>query len=573
MSLRNIDAAIEAAWTAVRTCGTIVASHGDHIIVYDGIKGTYDEVPVLIGDGVDFGYPHRIGRPDVVAHLPGRHEQKDHGRRKTRPDFPPFTAEERRERRRKARQAKKQQEATGVKPAPSTPAQKVTAGDFSDLKKVGGQKGSTPGGLYEAPDGSRWYVKAQKSDEHAANEMLASSLYRAAGIDVPEVVRGGGAPDLPDGPQTASRMVDNVTPDAASRLGDDDWRSQAREGFAVDAWLANWDVAGASMDNVVTADGKPWRIDLGGTMLFRAQGGPKGAAFGDTVNEWMSLRDSSTAPQASKIFAGASRPQLVDAITRVRKVTPAKIRALAESAGLADVADRLIARRQDLISRLPALRVEARRHAAWEKRGDKAAKGAKALDAAPHRLTLPESGEVKIEPAPVGWAPKKLDDVKRSLAAYRGSDYSTINGKLRGGKTNDDRINHIDDLMEESALRDDVVVYRGFWDAPNIFGSQWNNADVVGMEWTDSAYASTSVDPRVAEKSFTAGPGSVVMRILVPRGVGAVRLSDMAGPNGSPWGIKHEAELLLERGQRRRVVADHGRDSHGRRILDVEVVE
>jgi hypothetical protein len=51
------------------------------------------------------------------------------------------------------------------------------------------------------------------------------------------------------------------------------------------------------------------------------------------------------------------------------------------------------------------------------------------------------------------------------------------------------------------------------------------------------------------------------MRILVPRGVGAVELS-----NGD-----YEAELLLQRGLRMRIVADSGPGTRPR-TLDVEVL-
>lgn len=48
------------------------------------------------------------------------------------------------------------------------------------------------------------------------------------------------------------------------------------EGADVDAMLGNWDVIGMAADNIlVDKDGKPWRIDNGGSLSFRAQGGKK----------------------------------------------------------------------------------------------------------------------------------------------------------------------------------------------------------------------------------------------------------------------------------------------------------
>ena len=44
----------------------------------------------------------------------------------------------------------------------------------------------------------------------------------------------------------------------------------------VDAYLANWDVAGLEDDNVLwDPQGQPFRVDQGGTLEFRAQGGSK----------------------------------------------------------------------------------------------------------------------------------------------------------------------------------------------------------------------------------------------------------------------------------------------------------
>ena len=57
-----------------------------------------------------------------------------------------------------------------------------------------------------------------------------------------------------------------------------------RAGFLADAWLANWDVVGLAADNIVTGPGKKaYRIDVGGSLIFRAQG--KGKPFPPEVSE------------------------------------------------------------------------------------------------------------------------------------------------------------------------------------------------------------------------------------------------------------------------------------------------
>ena len=240
----------------------------------------------------------------------------------------------------------------GTKPAPNPPMPSlapegtvgVAAGDFSQLKKISGPKGSNAGGIYEAPDGSRWYVKQQKSAAHAKNEKLAADLYRAAGIDSPEIHISS------DGKQTASRII----PEGSTKLGSADAAalSKVHEGFAVDALLANWDVAGLGYDNIIfDADGKPHRIDVGGSLQYRAQGGSKGSSFGTSVGEWDTLRDSTKNSQAAKIFKGMTPEELSAAVAHVDALTPEKIKAVV---GEGPLADKLIKRREDLLKRAAA---------------------------------------------------------------------------------------------------------------------------------------------------------------------------------------------------------------------------
>lgn len=236
-------------------------------------------------------------------------------------------------------------------PVPAVPdfTAQVLAGDFSQLKQVGPQGGSNPGGIFEAPDGSRWYVKTQKSEKHAKNEEAAAALYREAGIDVPQVIVGSGIPMFQGKTQTATRIVPGAKTDLSSHLGDEAYLAKLRRGFAVDAWLADWDVIGLNFDNVVTDEnGNPIRIDVGGSMLFRAQGTPKGDKFGDTVPEWDTLRSPSQGPQAAKVFGDMTPEQLAESVKLVEDMTPEKIHAIIHDKKLAD---KLIARREDLLKR------------------------------------------------------------------------------------------------------------------------------------------------------------------------------------------------------------------------------
>lgn len=444
----------------------------------------------------------------------------------------------------------------------------VLAGDFTGLRRVGPQGGSNPGGLYEDEAGTRWYVKAQRSEQHARNEVAATSLYRAAGLDAPEVHLGRGTPDLPDGHHTASRIIEG---DRVS--GPDEIRKQVRDGFGVDAWLANWDVVGASFDNVLrTAKGGIARIDLGGSLLFRAQGGPKGTLFGDKVDEWLTLRDATRAPQAAMVFTGMTPVEQLAAVNRVNRVKVAQVKEIVAAAGLPDdVAKTLIKRRRDLTARLPVLREQAKRYRAWTKAHKTAVKGQKGLETPPLQLTY---GGSQLTPRPPGWDAVRLQRVAGAIASYRGMGYTSINAWLRSGVGDQSStVTAIDEAMQLSLLPKAVGVHRGITEPGRVFGAAWNDVDITGMEWTEKGYSSTTVDERVA-RSFSGSSSrpKVMMRIVLPVNQQALRLSNMAGPGQPLGGISTEAEVMAARGTRYRVVADHGVDSKGTRQVDVEVI-
>lgn len=178
------------------------------------------------------------------------------------------------------------------------PATTLPKYDLTNLVKVGSQMGSNEGGTYANATGQKFYVKTPKTQDHADNEILASKLYKACGIDSVEVLGGTVEGKF----KTISPMIDSIGT-LATKINDQTTVKELQKGFAIDCWLANWDVAGQLNDNVIIGkDGKPVRVDPGGALTYRAQGGAKGTAFGDTVPELKSLIDPNKAPQASKLF-------------------------------------------------------------------------------------------------------------------------------------------------------------------------------------------------------------------------------------------------------------------------------
>lgn len=199
-----------------------------------------------------------------------------------------------------------------------------------------------------AKDGTKFYVKKGKTDKHVANEVLANRLYELAGVPVAEVIT--------DASQTtiASKLVPFVDEkkDLGAGLSDVEAMDRLKEDFVVDAWLANWDVVGLGLENVQIVDGVPYRIDAGGAISYRAQGSPKGKAFGTVVGELESLLDPSVNSKSAKAFKGITPEQMLIGAQKVASIDPDAVDALVISLGLEqDVADTLKARRQYIIDK------------------------------------------------------------------------------------------------------------------------------------------------------------------------------------------------------------------------------
>lgn len=216
-----------------------------------------------------------------------------------------------------------------------------------DWKKVGQQLGSNPGGFFKDPAGQEWYVKVPKTTDIARNEILAGKLYEAAGVKVPELK------EVTVGDRTA--IASKIIPGLDKLQDFGDGNPSVMEGFAVDAWLANWDVVGLAHDNLLEDEnGDAVRVDVGGALVFRAQGEPKGKAFGDEVTELDTLTNGQNA-QAASVFGAITHKELIAGVKKVEAVTPEEIKTLVMDFGpgnpeqKAELARKLIARRADLL--------------------------------------------------------------------------------------------------------------------------------------------------------------------------------------------------------------------------------
>ena len=229
----------------------------------------------------------------------------------------------------------------------------ISGFDIAAAKKVGGQLGSNPGAMYEDAAGQKWYVKAPQGtdvEKKVANEILAAKLYELAGIKSASLEKS-----TFDGKPGIASKIEDVQDLSVEQMA----QKGAAEGFAVDAWLANWDVIGnggpqAMNLKALKNGGGLIRIDTGGALLYRAQGGLKGDAFGDTVEELKTFKNPSVNANAAAVYGKMTDQQTMDSMEKVLAIKDEDIRTLIMQHGPGSIqertllADKMIARKYNI---------------------------------------------------------------------------------------------------------------------------------------------------------------------------------------------------------------------------------
>ena len=187
--------------------------------------------------------------------------------------------------------------------------------------KVGAQLGSTPGGMYEDQLGHKYYIKCPATEMHVKNELLARDLYKLAGVDVLDAQET----ELDGKPCIASKFIESLS---CTGINPKDIPGTT-EGFAADAWLANWDSVGVGTtkyDNICPLNGQAYRVDTGGALLYRGTGGAKGEKFGNEVTELEGLRDPALNPVAATVYGDMNLDQIRESAKKVTSIPDAKIK-------------------------------------------------------------------------------------------------------------------------------------------------------------------------------------------------------------------------------------------------------
>lgn len=238
-------------------------------------------------------------------------------------------------RKKKPKRKKKQQAAattTQVERAPVVPSS-IFPDSPDGLETIRRLGGSTGAQLVRDPATGRQYVmKRGSSEAHLREEYAADVAYQALGVNVP----ASRLYETAKGPVKLAEFIEGDTLDKVWRNADATTRArikaQLQSDFAADALMANWDVMGAGMDNIlVDKKGNLFRIDNGGALRFRAMGKPKRDAWGNYPVELWTLRDPRVNSVSAQIFGDMPFMDMVGQAERLAPRRQALLNALPDT--------------------------------------------------------------------------------------------------------------------------------------------------------------------------------------------------------------------------------------------------
>ena len=196
---------------------------------------------------------------------------------------------------------------------------------FSNLKDPVNMGGTT--GTKKYTNSKRhidWIVKRSEKGlggwAQVQSEAMANEIYKVCGIPVPAQKLYPDAQALVL-QEIFGRLLNECFPNQLENI-----QLKLGQGFVVDALLANWDVIGLNKDNIMVdnnGNGVPFRIDNGGSLTFRAQGGRK--EFGPEVKELETMRNPKINPNAAKYFGHLTDSVIKEQIQQIIKPNKAAI--------------------------------------------------------------------------------------------------------------------------------------------------------------------------------------------------------------------------------------------------------
>ena len=391
------------------------------------------------------------------------------------------------------------------------------------VQKLGGSTGAEK--VVDAK-GKQYVRKFGASPAHVKEEFAAEEMYRAAGVAVPasRLEKQDGKP---------VKLSEFITARPLGVLaGEDRKKAEAavRKHFAADALFGNWDVLGMDADNVlVTSDGTVHRVDVGGSLRFRAQGETK--AFSEFPDELTTLRDPKRS--AARVFKPLTNKELVEQIDDLQSRREAILAAAPK-----DLKPTLSKRLDNMksIAELWRKEPDTKRQRTWEE-----------------QKALMRSARVQSKFPTV--TPAQQD----ALQKYTANAFEPLNAALRENPDNPEFYptgNLVNPVEVHDALQGmfkqvgdlpkELIVYRGRRNVATV--DKMEEVMNKGGTITFEGYGSASFDPNIAAEKF----GPVVYEIVARSGI------DLASLHGYK-GIKleygnTEAEILQHHGTKYKVV-------------------
>lgn len=215
--------------------------------------------------------------------------------------------------------------------------------DFSSLSRLGGSSET----FLTDISGDKFFLKKERAGKQGQlkHEVAADAVYRAMGFEAPKS-KLVSIKDTKTGKTETYKVSEYI---AAQELGSLSASTklkaieEIKKGFALDCLLANWDVIGASSDNIlVTPEGKAIRIDNGSSFQYRAKGSlkPDIAFFeSESVGELQTMRTPGGGATSSvlEVFGSLTDAQVVEQIKDI-----VSRRAVIEAALTGQVSDEVV---------------------------------------------------------------------------------------------------------------------------------------------------------------------------------------------------------------------------------------
>lgn len=422
----------------------------------------------------------------------------------------------------------------------------TTTPRFTKTDRAAG--GSQGGAWYRDESGQQWFGKRYSgSADRMENEHVANQIYRIMGVDVPEtkIVEVDGKRTLMS-KEIQGRLAGQAGDLHGTNIGD---------GFVVDAWLSNNDVAGLSFDNLIVSGDKAHRIDNGGALAFRAQGELR--KFAAPVHDLESMRDPKFS--SGQAFKHLSKEEVDRQLVQFADNYEHSKAAIFKAVDEANISRPIKA----------TIRKGLQSRAEWlEEQADRVRPAAMPVSDSEFEA-LARSERAKLEHADPG--------AFQTLLGYSGNGlYGPINNGLReGGEVlGAGKVGYVspqvaahiaalDRGIAQSPAPRRMLVYRGVNGEVSARSGRKAVQDLkAGDTWIEHGFMSTSASERIGReyaKGFNVREGGE-LHITVPQGFPAAPI---------PSQFSSEQEILLPRGTKFRVQSVTRSDA-GHPIISVE---